>query len=81
MMLSLGQAQIPGLRNTSQIHLLRQVDKVARGKVIKKSTASVLDYLRWKDERVFLSVWECKDESVLAYFSNVIKDIEIYVDN
>ena len=30
MMLSLGQAQIPGLRNISHIHLLRQVDKMGR---------------------------------------------------
>ena len=43
--------------------------------------ASELGYLRWEDERVFQNVWEYKDGSVLAYFSNVIKDIEIYVDN
>ena len=43
--------------------------------------ASVLVYLRWEDERVFQSVWECEDRLVLAYFSNVIKDIETYVDN
>ena len=30
---------------------------------------------------MFQSVWECNDGSVLAYFSNVIKGIEIYVDN
>ena len=81
MMLILGQAQILGLRNISQIHLLRQVDKKGRRKNIKKSMTSVLDYLRWEDERVFQSVWECDNESVLAYFSNVIKDIETYVEN
>ena len=30
MMLSLGQAQIPGLWNVNKIHLLKQVDKKAR---------------------------------------------------
>ena len=43
--------------------------------------ASVLDYLGWEDERVFKSIWECGDRSVLPYCSNVIKDIEIYVEN
>ena len=26
-------------------------------------------------------MWECKDKSVLAYFSSAIKDIDPYVDN
>ena len=43
--------------------------------------ASILDYLKWDDEKVFQSVWEMEDGSVLAFFSNVIQDIETYVDN
>ena len=81
MMLRPRQAQIPGLRNLNHIHHLRQVDKKDNVRIVKKSMASVLDHLRWEDERVFQSTWECDDGSVLVFFSNIIKDIEIYANN
>ena len=43
--------------------------------------ASILDYLKWDEERVFQSVWELEDGSVLVFFSNAILDIKTYVDN
>ena len=46
MMLSLGQAQVPGLRNINYVHHLRQVDKQGNVRVIKKNMVGVLDYLR-----------------------------------
>ena len=36
MMLSLGQAQIPGLHNINKVHCLRKVDKNGRVRIIKK---------------------------------------------
>ena len=81
MMLSLGQARIPGLYNVNKVHLIKQVNKKGEVKILKKSIASILDYLKWEDERVFQSVWEMEDGSVMAFFSNVIPDIETYVDN
>ena len=56
MMLSLGQAQIPGLHNINEVHRLRKTDKNGRVRIIKKSVAGVLDYLKWDEERVFQSV-------------------------
>ena len=50
-------------------------------RILKKSMASILDYLKWDDERVFQSVWEMEDGAVMALFSNVIVDIETCVDN
>lgn len=81
MMLSLGQAQIPGLHNINKVYRLRKVDKNGKVRIIKKSVASVMDYLKWEEERVFQSVWELEDGSVLTFFSNVILDIETYVGN
>ena len=80
MMLSLGQAQMPDLYNINKVHHLRQVGRNGKVGTIKKPVASILDYLKWGDERVFQSVWELEDESVLAFFSNVIQDIETYGD-
>ena len=57
-MLILGHAQIPGLRNIHHVHRLKQMDKMGKVRVIKKTMAEVLNYLRWNDERVFQSVWE-----------------------
>ena len=81
MMLSLGQAQIPGLRNVNQVHHLKQVDKKGKVRVVKKSMASILDYLRWDDERVFQSSWVMEDGTMIVLFSNVIKDTKAYVTN
>ena len=81
MMLSLGQAQIPGLYNINKVYHLRQVDRNGKVRTLKKSIDSILDYLKWDDERVFQSVWEMEDGSVLAFFSTVIQGIETYVDN
>ena len=58
MMLSLGQAQVPGLRNINHVHHLRQVDKQVKVRVVKKTMTGVLEYLRWNEERVFESIWE-----------------------
>ena len=52
-MLSLGHAQVQGLRNIHHVHCLKQVDKMGKVRVIKKTMAGVLDYLRWNEERVF----------------------------
>jgi len=46
MMLSLGQARIPGLYNVNKVHLIKQVDKKGKVKILKKSIASILDYLK-----------------------------------
>ena len=81
MMLSLGQAQIPGLHNINKVYRLRKVDKNGKVRIIKKSVASIMDYLKWEEERVFQSVWELEDGSVLTFFSNVIPDIKTYVSN
>ena len=81
MMLSLGQAQAQGLRNIHHVHRLKQVDKQGKARVINKTMAGVLDYLRWNDERVFQSIWEKEDGSALVFFSNVIQDIQAYVHN
>ena len=56
MMLSLGQAQVPGLRNTHHAHRLKKVDKQGKVRVMKKIMAGILDYLRWNNERVFQSI-------------------------
>ena len=82
-MLSLGQAQVPGLRNINQVHHHRQVDKQGRVRVIKKNIAGVLEYLRWNEEKRknFQSIWEMEDGTVLVFFSNVIQDIQSYVNN
>ena len=58
MMLSLGQAQVPGLRNINHVHQLGQVDNQGKVRVVKKTMASVLEYLRWNEEKVFQSIWE-----------------------
>ena len=68
MMLSLGQDQVPGLRNIHHVYRLKQVDKLGKVRVIKTPIAGVLDYLRWNDERVFQSIWEKKDGTPLAFF-------------
>ena len=83
MMLSLGQAQTPELRNANQIHYLKQVGKKVKVRVVKKSMASILDCIRWwDDERVFKSTWVMEDGTVMFFFvSNVITDIETYVTN
>ena len=81
MMLSLGQAQIPGLHNANKVHHLRKMDKNGKVRIIKKSVAGILEYLKWEEEKVFQSVWELEDGTVLVFFSNVILDIETYVDN
>lgn len=81
MMLSLGHAQVLGPRNMNHVHHLKQVDKKGTVRVVKKTMASMLEYLRWNDERIFQSVWEKEDESALVFFSNVILDIQAYVDN
>ena len=44
MMLSLGQAQVPGLRNIHHVHRLKQVDKLGKIRVIKKTMAGVPDH-------------------------------------
>ena len=55
-MLSLGQAQIPGPTNINHIHRLRQVlRQKGYRQNCKKSMASMLEYLRWEDEKVFQS--------------------------
>ena len=46
MMLSLGQAQILGLYNINKVHHLRQVDRNGKVRILKKSIASILDYLK-----------------------------------
>ena len=47
MMLSLGQAQIPGLGNVNQINLLKQLDKKGKVRVVKNHMTSILNYFRW----------------------------------
>ena len=81
MMPSLRQAQIQGLRNANQIYHLKQVGETSNVGVVKKSMASILDYLRWEDEKVFQSTWVMEDGTVLMFFPNVIKDIVTYVTN
>lgn len=82
MMLSLGQAQVPGLRNINHVHYLRQVDKKAMSGWQKRPWLACWNmYLRWNDERVFQSIWEKEDGSALVFFSNVIQDIQAYVHN
>ena len=67
--------------NINKVHHLRQVARNGKVRILKKSIASILDYLKWDNERVFQSVWEMEDGSVLVFFSNVIQDIETYADN
>ena len=81
MMLSLGQARIPGLYNINKVHHIKQEDRNGKVRTLKKSIASILDYLKWDDERVFQSVWEMEDGSVMVFFVNVILNIETYVDS
>ena len=68
MMLSLEHAQGPGLRNMHHVHCLKQVDKMGKVRVIKKTMAGVSNYLRWNEKRVFQRVWEKEDETALAFF-------------
>ena len=75
MILSLGHAQVPGLRNIHHAHHLKQVDKRGKVRVIKKTMAGLLDHLRWNEEIVFQSVWEKEDDTALVFFSNIIQDI------
>ena len=75
MMLSLGHAQVPMLRNIHHVHRLKQVDKMGKVRVIKKTMAGLLDHLRWNEEIVFQSVWEKEDDTALVFFSNIIQDI------
>ena len=58
MQLCLGQAAIPGLHNITKVFRLRKVEKNGKVRIIKKSVASIMDYLKWEEERVFQSVWE-----------------------
>ena len=81
MMLSLGQAQVPGLRNINHAHRLKQVDKQGKVRVIKNTMAGVLDCLRWNEERVFQRIWDKKDGTALIFFSNVIQDVQTYVNS
>ena len=50
-------------------------DKRSKVRVIKKTMAGV------NEERVFQGDWEKEDGTALTFFSNVIPDIQKYVDN
>ena len=80
-MLSLGHAQILGSRKINRVHHLKQVNRKGKTRVIKKPMASILNCLKWDEGRVFQRVWPMEDGSVMVFFPNVIKDIEMYVTN